>query len=77
MERIYEYLELPFYEHDFDNVEQITHEDDKVFGVFGDHKIRQKVSPVEEDFREILGPSGCKLLTDNYAWFYDAFEYKI
>ena len=75
--RIYEYLELPYYKHDFDNVEQLTYEDDKVWGVFGDHKIKNKVEPVKEDFREILGPTGCQLITDNYQWFYDAFEYKV
>ena len=36
-----------------------------------------KVTPVKEDFREILGPSGCQLITDNYQWFYEAFDYKI
>jgi sulfotransferase len=77
LRRIYEYLELPYYKHDFNNVEQITHEDDKVWGVFGDHKINSKVSPVREDFREILGPSGCQMITDNYQWFYEAFDYKI
>jgi sulfotransferase len=77
LRRIYEYLELPYYKHDFNNVEQITHEDDKIWGVFGDHVIKNKVAPVKEDFREILGPSGCQLITDNYQWFYEAFEYKI
>lgn len=78
VKRIYEYLELPYYEnHDFNNVEQFTKEDDKVYGVFGDHIIRQKVSPVKEDFREILGEKGCKMISDAYDWFYDTFGYKI
>jgi len=77
LKKIYEYLELPYYKHDFNNVEQITHEDDKIWGVFGDHKIKNKVVPVKEDFKEILGHSGCQLLTDNYPWFYEAFNYKI
>ena len=77
LRRIYEYLELPYYKHDFNNVEQITYEDDKIWGVFGDHIIKNKVTPVKEDFREILGPSGCQLITDNYQWFYEAFDYKI
>ena len=77
LRRIYEYLELPYYKHDFDNVQQITHEDDKVWGVFGDHIIKNKVSPVKEDFEEVLGITGCQLITDNYQWFYEAFEYKV
>ena len=35
MQRIYNYLELPYYEHDFNNVEQITQEDDAVYGIYG------------------------------------------
>ena len=37
---------LPYDErHDFNNVEQITVEDDEVYGVFGDHTIRRQVQP--------------------------------
>ncbi len=77
LRRVYEYLELPYYQHDFDNVEQLTYEDDKVWGVFGDHKIKNKVAPVKEDFLQILGPSGCQMITENYQWFYEAFDYKV
>lgn len=36
LERYYAYLGLPYYEgHDFNNVKQITKEDDEVYGVFG------------------------------------------
>lgn len=55
MRKIYDYLEVDYYEHDFDNVEQITVEDDEVYGVFGDHKIRKKVSPSTSDARNVLG----------------------
>ena len=77
LKRVYEYLELPYYKHDFNNVEQITQEDDKVYGIFGDHKIKNKITPVKEDFEEILGPSGCQMITDNYQWFYEAFDYRV
>ena len=46
LERFYSYVGLPYYgKHDFNNVEQITVEDDEVYGVFGDHQIRHKVEP--------------------------------
>ena len=76
LKKIYEYLEIPYFKHDFDNVEQVTQEDDKVYGVFGDHKIRKKVTPVKDDFREVLGQSSCQMIYENYEWFYDAFGYK-
>jgi sulfotransferase len=77
MKRIYEYLELPYYEHDFDNIPQITNEDDKWYGIFGDHIIRNKLSLVENDFREVLGLNACKVIEDNYKWFFNDFEYKL
>jgi hypothetical protein len=77
MARIYEYLELPYYQHDFNNIKQVTHEDDKWYGIFGDHIIRQELKPVKEDFREVLGPNAVKLIEDNYQWFFNDFGYTI
>jgi hypothetical protein len=48
-----------------------------VHGVFGDHVIRKKVELPKEDFREVLGEKGCKLVTDGYPWFYELFEYEV
>jgi sulfotransferase len=77
LRRIYEYMELPYYQHDFKNIEQVTHEDDKIYGIFGDHVIRPTLEPLKEDYLDILGESGCQLITDNYQWFYEAFDYKV
>jgi len=77
MERIYDYFGLPFYQHDFDNITQYTNENDNVYGVFGDHKIRKQLRPLPTDWNDVLGYNGSKLITDNYKWFYDAFQYKI
>ena len=76
LKRIYSYLELPYYEHDFNNVEQITQEDDTVHGVFGDHTIRKKVEYTEPDFKEVLGETGCNMILEAYPWFYELFEYE-
>jgi sulfotransferase len=76
MERIYEYLELPYYQHDFENIEQVTHEDDRIYGIFGDHIIRNQLERLKDDYVEVLGEHSCKIITDHYAWFYEAFGYK-
>lgn len=56
MKRIYEFLELPVFLHDFDNVEQYTKEDDEnVHKIVGLHTIRPKVLPVPRSATEILG----------------------
>ena len=75
MIRIYEYLELPFFEHDFDNVEQVTQEDDTVYGIYGDHTIKNKIEPVKDDYKNILGVNSCNWIKNNYKWFYDKFLY--
>ena len=77
MKRIYDYIGLPYYKHDFDNIEQLTHEDDKWYGIFGDHIIRQKLAPVRNDFREVLGNNACSLIENGYPWFFNDFGYKI
>jgi sulfotransferase len=77
MKRIYEYLELPYFKHDFVNIPQITYEDDKWYGVFGDHMIRGELKPVKNDFLEVLGPNACRIIEDNYRWFFNDFGYQI
>jgi hypothetical protein len=32
MLKIYKYLDIPSFKHDFDNIEQVTKEDDEVYG---------------------------------------------
>lgn len=75
MQRVYEYLGLPYFEHDFDNIEQITVEDDSVYGIYGDHRIRKKLQPLKPDWKEVLGVNASNWIKNNYKWFYDEFKY--
>ena len=75
LERYYAYLGLPYYEgHDFNNVEQITVEDDEVYGVFGDHTIRRQVKPQPSQALEVFGPELCSWIRQRYGWFYERFK---
>ena len=56
---------------------KLTYEDDKIYGVFGDHIIRPELKPLKEDYLEVLGEGSCNLITQNYQWFYEAFDYKV
>lgn len=76
MIKIYQYLELPYYEHDFLNVEQITTEDDSVYGIYGDHKIKNEIKPLEDNYRDVLGIPVCNKIRHQYSWFYQYFNYK-
>jgi len=76
MKSVYKYLELPIFEHDFDNVEQITKEDDEVYGLTSSlHKIREKVEPVDPDYHEILGRELCKSIDARLGWYQKYFAY--
>ena len=74
LERYYAYLGLPYYKgHDFNNVEQITVEDDEVSGVFGNHTILRQVEPQPRRALEILGAGLCDWIRQRYGWFYARF----
>jgi sulfotransferase len=75
MVKVYEYLNIPHFKHDFDNIEQVTKEDDEVYGAFGDHAIRTKLEPVRSKAKELLGKDVTDWIYNNYKWFYDQFKY--
>lgn len=75
MERIYDYLQIPFHKHDFDNVPQLTHENDQIHGIFGVHTIRNSVEMLPSDANQILGKDICDWIYNNYKWFYEYFGY--
>jgi sulfotransferase len=76
LEKIYNYLELPYFQHDFDNIKQYTQEDDSVYGIYGDHKIQSKLKVQKSTAKDILGKESCKSIYNYYNWFYKYFNYK-
>lgn len=75
MNKVYDFFEVDRFQHDFNNILQLTHEDDVIHGPFGDHKIRQEVKPVKSDCKDILGTQACNWIRNNYNWFYEEFKY--
>jgi len=65
---IYEFLGEPLYNHNFDNVEQVTWEDDYMHGIPGLHKIRQKIEPVKPNWPRLLGAFADKYAPLNNLW---------
>lgn len=76
MQKIYAYLGLPYFEHDFKNIKQYTKEDDKWHGIYGDHKIRKRLKDVEPKSKKLLGHDVCRSIYQNYQWFFDHFQYQ-
>jgi sulfotransferase len=75
MDKIYEFLEIDSFKHDFNNIKQVTQENDGFYGIFGDHTIRPQVLPVKEDYNEILGEELSNDIVNSYPWFYNYFQY--
>jgi sulfotransferase len=76
IDRVYEYLELPKYQHDFTNVEQTTMEDDAVYGLSPTlHKIKKKVEPIRPYYMQVLGSEVCDWINNRFAWYQKKFRY--
>jgi sulfotransferase len=76
MKKVYDYLEMPVYNHNFDEVEQYTVEDDDVYGLTKSlHKIRKKVEPVKKDYLEVLGKESSDWINGRFAWYQKYFKY--
>lgn len=76
MEKVYQYLEIPHFQHNFDDVAQFTQENDQIHGIFGQHTIRNVVEMLPSDAVPILGKDVCDWIYNNYKWFFDYFGYK-
>lgn len=75
MARIYNYLEIPYYQHNFDQIPQITHESDNHTYGYGDHIIRNTLELKQSVAKEMLTPPVCEWIVGRYKWFYDYFRY--
>jgi len=71
---VYEFLGEDLFEHDFENVEQVTLEDDSVYVWKDLHAIRPKIEPVESYWRRIL--QGVIPEQNMAAYSRDAFFWK-
>jgi sulfotransferase len=77
MEKVYAYLELPYFQHNFQNIEQITKEDDDVYGLSNDlHIIRHNLEMKLADYKQVLGADISNWLYDTYKWYFDKFGYR-
>jgi sulfotransferase len=77
MQKIYAYLGVPEFTHNFDKVAQVTQEDDHVFGIPGLHEIRPKVEPLQSDYLDVLGRDAVRHLQQQYAWYFQLFGYHV
>lgn len=77
MKKVYEFIDEPYYDCNYSNIVQCTTENDRLndFGIYGDHKIKNKIEPLTKDWDEILGKDISNNIKANYKWFFEAFNY--
>ncbi len=73
MQRLYDYLEEPYFEHDFNHIEQRVTENDSVHGVYGDHAVRAQLAPLAPDWDAVLGADISSRIATEHDWFYQTF----
>ncbi len=64
LQRIYAFLDEPPHDHDCTNVEQVTYEDDFIYGLKDLHTIRQRVEPQPPRWPEVFD----KTITADKTW---------
>jgi sulfotransferase len=74
MTKVYNYLGIPHFNHNFNNVEQTTKENDVFY--FASHDIRNIVEKKESKAEHIIGKPACDWLYKNYDWFFKYFKYE-
>ena len=68
MKEVYKFLDIEYFEHDFNNVTQTTYEDDRFHGMIGLHNINQVVKPVTSNAKSILGDALFKKYNGGEFW---------
>ena len=75
MDIIHDFLQINRHNYDFTNIKQVTFENDKFHGIYGDHKIKPIVSPVKSRAKELLGEVIYNQIYEMYKWYFLAFNY--
>jgi sulfotransferase len=65
---IYEFLEETPYQHDLENIQQVTQEDDMILGIPGLHEVRPVIEPSEPQWPRYLGSVADKYAAMNTMW---------
>lgn len=76
MQAVYQYLELPYFEHNFNQIEKKVFENDTLFGPYGSHKVQPALKQQDtQAWRKILGDiTGIDELV---PWYFEFFKYEV
>lgn len=73
LRQVYDYIGEKWQPHSYEKIEQLTVEDDRVFGIPNLHKVWPKIEPVAEDWDAVLGKELSSEIRRENSWFYELF----
>jgi sulfotransferase len=73
---VYRYLGIESFDHDFSKVDQVTKEDDTIYGLSSTlHRIDSVVEDKHNDYTKVLNENLCFELDKTYFWYQKYFGY--
>lgn len=75
MERLYCYLDLPTYEHDFENVVNTATDPDHLYLNKFPHKGEGKVEPKPATWPKVISETLAQGIVNGQPWFFEEFKY--
>ena len=73
MKKIYNYLEIEYFQHNYDNIKKEVVEDDSWYGPYGSHKVGKKLVPFKNDYEDILGKDVSDMVYNSTQWYQKTF----
>ena len=73
MKRIYKYLGLDCFQHDYKNIEKCVFENDTVYGPYGSHSVHGELREFVSDYEFILGKDVSDMVYNNCEWYQKTF----
>ena len=74
LQQIYQWLEEPNFEHDFDNIPKSDYyEHDTVYRALVSHKTGTKLKKLEPRWPKLMTEEHSKMVIDNNRWYYETF----
>ena len=73
MEKLYNYLELPYFQHDWKNIVKEVKEDHKWHGPYGNHDVKKELNPFLQPHKKILTNDICNRIIDGHRWYFSAY----
>lgn len=78
MKKLYDFIQEPYFAHDFSNLIKEVQEDCAHFGPYGNHTVQKVLKPFKHrDWSDVLNTPIAETIVQNNKWFFETFGYNI